>query len=62
MTGYGSRDQVRFVFRSLSFMLGAGMVVGLALTIPLLGLLAVPCSFMGLTTHYAKSVRTKQPL
>ena len=62
MTGHGSGSQIKFVFRSLSVMLGAGMVTGLALTVPLLGLLAVPCSFVGLTTHYAKSIRMKQPL
>lgn len=58
-TGHGLKDQILFVFRSFSVMLGAGAVIGTSLTIPLLGLLIIPCSFVGLTELYAEAMNKK---
>jgi len=62
MTGHGTKAQIAFVFRSFPVMLGAGAAIGVSLSIPLLGLLVIPCSFVGLTELYAEAVKTKQNL
>jgi uncharacterized protein involved in cysteine biosynthesis len=59
MTGHGTSSQIRFVFRSFWVLFGAGAVIGLSLTVPLLGLLVIPCSFVGLTDLYADALKTK---
>ena len=62
MTGHGTGEQLRFVWRSFSVMFGAGMMIGLSLSVPLLGLLVIPCSFVGLTDLYVEALRKKPHL
>jgi uncharacterized protein involved in cysteine biosynthesis len=62
MTGHSTGQQLTFVWRSFAVMFGAGMMIGVSLSVPLLGLLVIPCSFVGLTDLYIEALKTKPPL
>lgn len=55
VTGFSFSGRVRFVFQHVPMMLGVGGVLMLALTIPLLGLLAVPAAVVGASELYARA-------
>lgn len=57
VTGNGLGARVSFVFRFFFTMLGVGGVVACAMLVPLLGLVAIPASIIGVTELYARSHR-----
>lgn len=60
-TGNGMGDQISFVFKSVMPMIGVGMILGLSLLVPVLGLLSIPSAVIGVTELYAKALKTTPP-
>lgn len=59
--GGGYRRRWAMVWRHLAFVAGAAVVVGLAVIVPVLGLLVVPAAVVGLTERLAQSGALQAP-
>lgn len=53
VTGYGLGGRLRFFLRSKMALAGMGVVIGMALLVPLAGLIAIPGAVVGATRLYA---------
>ena len=58
VTGFALKDQLKYVKSSVMVLTGVGVVVGLSLFVPVLGLVSIPAAVVGTTELYAKALKT----
>ncbi len=58
VTGHGVVGRLRFFLRSFWALAGMGVAIGVALLVPLAGLIAIPGSVVGAAALYARSRKT----